>query len=43
MAKDIDLFERETATNCERDGLLRAADRFLELLGYPRSLKGTAA
>jgi 3-hydroxyisobutyrate dehydrogenase len=42
MAKDIDLFERETAANCERDGLLRAADRFLELLGYPRPLKGTA-
>ena len=36
MAKDIGLFAGETMKTSEREGLLDAADRFLDLLGYPR-------
>jgi 3-hydroxyisobutyrate dehydrogenase-like beta-hydroxyacid dehydrogenase len=38
MAKDIGLFERETAGSPERAVLLDSADRFLDLLGHPRTL-----
>ena len=38
MAKDIGLFEHETAAASERAVLLESADRFLELLGHPRDL-----
>jgi 3-hydroxyisobutyrate dehydrogenase len=36
MAKDITLFERGTKDAPDRATLLNSADRFLELLGYPR-------
>jgi 3-hydroxyisobutyrate dehydrogenase len=36
MAKDIALFEHETGGAPDRAALLTSADRFLELLGYPR-------
>jgi len=36
MAKDVDLFARETAGDGERATLLEAADRFLRLIGHPR-------
>ena len=36
MAKDIGLFERETAGSSDRTVLLDSADRFLELVGHPR-------
>jgi len=36
MAKDITLFERDTQAAPDRATLLNSADRFLELLGYPR-------
>jgi 3-hydroxyisobutyrate dehydrogenase len=38
MSKDIGLFEHETSDAAERAGLLDSADRFLELLGYPRAV-----
>jgi 3-hydroxyisobutyrate dehydrogenase len=38
MAKDIALFERETADAPDRAVLLESADRFLHLLGHPRAL-----
>jgi 3-hydroxyisobutyrate dehydrogenase len=40
MAKDIALFAGETASAPDRAVLLESADRFLELLGYPRDLAG---
>ena len=40
MAKDIGLFERETAGAPDRTTLLESADRFLDLLGHPRALAG---
>ncbi|HLK41959.1 MAG TPA: NAD(P)-dependent oxidoreductase [Thermoleophilia bacterium] len=40
MAKDIGLFERETAGSVDRATLLESADRFLELLGHPRMTAG---
>lgn len=43
MAKDIGLFERETAGSPERTVLLDSADRFLELVGHPRDVAGGAA
>ena len=36
MSKDMALFARETAGAPDRAVLLQSADRFLELLGYPR-------
>jgi 3-hydroxyisobutyrate dehydrogenase len=38
MAKDIDLFERETAGVADRAALLETADRFLLLMGHPRPI-----
>jgi 3-hydroxyisobutyrate dehydrogenase-like beta-hydroxyacid dehydrogenase len=38
MAKDIGLFESETAGSSDRTALLDAADRFLELVGHRRAL-----
>ena len=43
MAKDIGLFERETAGTADRATLLDTADRLLELLGHPRALAGGGA
>jgi 3-hydroxyisobutyrate dehydrogenase-like beta-hydroxyacid dehydrogenase len=40
MAKDISLFEHETAGAPDRVTLLASADRLLELLGHPRTLAG---
>jgi 3-hydroxyisobutyrate dehydrogenase-like beta-hydroxyacid dehydrogenase len=37
MAKDIGLFSHETGDRPERLALLATADRFLDLLGYPRT------
>ena len=42
MAKDITLFERETAAAPDREVLLESADRFLELLGHPRGVAEAA-
>jgi 3-hydroxyisobutyrate dehydrogenase len=36
LAKDVGLFARETAEAGDRVTLLRAADRFLQLIGHPR-------
>ena len=36
MSKDMGLFARETADTPDRAVLLQSADRFLQLLGYPR-------
>ena len=38
MSKDVGLFAHETDDAPQRAVLLQAADRFVELLGYPRSL-----
>ena len=38
MSKDIGLFEHETSGAPDRAVLLDSADRFLELLGYPRGV-----
>jgi hypothetical protein len=35
MSKDIGLFARATDENDDRETLLRTANRFLDLLGYP--------
>ena len=43
MAKDITLFERDTQAAPDRATLLNSADRFLELLGYPRGATGGSA
>jgi hypothetical protein len=38
MSKDIGLFDCETEGAPDRAVLLDSADRFLELIGYPRGL-----
>jgi 3-hydroxyisobutyrate dehydrogenase-like beta-hydroxyacid dehydrogenase len=44
MSKDIGLFALDTESAVDRAALLQAADRFLDVLGYPRALAtgGTA-